>query len=107
MRCGWLRRHTWWPFGAKGWRSGEPRGACPRSVRGFLLLPRPRALEPGPRPWTMPRLSPGFIGGLVLLVGAQLLVGFFFQALPGPEIAQGMAVLTLIFSLVLLGISVA
>jgi hypothetical protein len=93
-----------WREGMAEWRVA---GNMPEISQRLPPAPPVQGIGPWPAPLDDAEAIARLYRRLVLLVGAQLLVSFFYQTLLGLKSSQGAAMLTLIFSLVLLGLSVA
>ncbi len=95
------------PHAVAVWREGMAQWRAAGDVPEISQRLPPPPVQGGGVPFDDAEAIARLYRRLVLLVGAQLLVGTFSRTLAGPEISQGMAVLTLIISVGLLGISVA
>ena len=89
-----------WREGMGEWRAA---GSVPEISQRLPPAPPVQGIGPWPAPLDDAEAIAKLYRRLVLLVGAQLLVGFFYQMQPGPEAS----ILAVILSLVVLGLSVA
>jgi hypothetical protein len=96
------------PHAVAVWREGMAQWRAAGDVPEISQrLPPPPVQSAGVVPFDDAEAIARLYRRLVLLVGAQILAGGFYQTLSESDMSQGMAMVALLFSVGLLGISVA